>query len=179
MRILYRVAIGMIELAFDLMNYSPQGRVEKRTAARGIARRDGKYLMVVGSSGACRFPGGGVEPGESLADAMCREVKEESGYSVRKGSAREYAVVRERRKGLIADILEMDSNYFLCEVEGPGGEQALDEGEAADGLRPVWMGLEEALAVNRRLENAGWKVSPRVMREILVMECLLEEGGMP
>lgn len=169
----------MIELAFDLQNYDPGGKTDKRTAARGIARRDGKYLMVTGNNGALRFPGGGVEEGESLADAMCREVKEESGYSVVPETAWEWAVVRERRRGLIADILEMDSYYFLCEISGVGGEQLLDEGEVEDGLRPVWMDLEEALAANRRLEESGvtapWPA--RLLREIKVMERLVQEGN--
>lgn len=169
----------MIELAFDLQNYNPDGKTDKRIAARGIAHRDGKYLMVTGNNGAFRFPGGGVEDGESLADAMCREVKEESGYFVMPETAREWAVVRERRKGLIADILEMDSYYFLCEISGAGGEQLLDEGEAEDGLRPVWMDLEEALAANRRLEESGvtapWPA--RLLRKIKVMERLLQEGN--
>lgn len=168
----------MIELAVDLQNYDPDGKTDKRIAARGIACRDGKYLMVTGHNGAFRFPGG-VEEGESLADAMCREVKEESGYSVAPETAREWAVVRERRKGLIVDILEMDSYYFLCEISGAGGEQLLDEGEAEDGLRPVWMDLEEALAANRRLEESGvtapWPA--RLLREIKVMERLLQEGN--
>ena len=51
----------MIELAFDLQNYNPDGKTDKRIAARGIACRDGKYLMVTGHNGAFRFPGGGVE----------------------------------------------------------------------------------------------------------------------
>ena len=169
----------MKNLSFDLKNYREGGHCEKRAAARGMARKDGKYLMVTGDDGAFRFPGGGVEAGESLAGTMCREVKEESGYTIRRASTKEYAVVRERRKGLIADILEMESTYFLCEIEGGAGEQSLDEGEAADGLRPVWMGLEEALAVNRQLlESADGKWSPRIMREILVMEQLLEDGGL-
>lgn len=170
--------ITMKNLSFDLKNYQEGGHCEKRVAARGIARRGGKYLMVVGNTGFLRFPGGGVEEGESLSDAMCREVKEESGYSVRQGSAEPYAVVHERRKGLVADILEMDSHYFLCEV-GEAGEQSLDEGEKDDGLHPVWMGLAEALAANRRLlESTDGKWSPRIMREILVMEQLLEDGGL-
>lgn len=168
----------MIELCFDLKNYIPDGRRETRTAARGIAVRDGKFLVVTGRNGAFRFPGGGVEKGESLADAMCREVQEESGYRVRRDSAKEYAVVRERRRGLIADILEMDSFYFLCEVEEDAGAQSLDAGEVEEGLRPVWVDLEEALAVNRRLlENADGRTNPRITREIKVMERLLEDGG--
>ena len=167
----------MIELCFDLKNYNPDGKTGTRTAARGIARRDSKYLMVTGSNGAFRFPGGGAEEGESLVDTMCREMLEESGYHVCKDSATEYLVVHERRKGLIADILEMDSYYFLCEVQGPAGEQALDTKEAEDGLCPVWMDLEEALAVNRRLENGDGKGTPQIIREIKVMERLLEDGG--
>ena len=168
----------MIELTFDLKNYDPNGKCETRTAARGVIQKEGKYLLVLSRKGDYKFPGGGVEPGESLIDAMCREVREETGYPVSKSSCREWAVVRERRKGLIADILEMDSHYFLCGTEGPQGPTDLQGYEVEEEFRTVWLPLEEALATNRRLEASGYTGAPWLVREIKVMERLLEEGDL-
>lgn len=167
----------MIELAFDLKNYDPDGKADKRIAARGIIQKGDLYLFVVSRKGDYKFPGGGVEPSESLVDAMCREVREETGYPVSPGSCREWAVVRERRKGLIVDILEMDSHYFLCGLDGPQGPSDLQGYEIEEEFRTVWVPLTEALAANRRLEESGFTGAPWLVREIKVMERLLEDGG--
>jgi 8-oxo-dGTP pyrophosphatase MutT (NUDIX family) len=42
-------------------------------------------LQQRGDNGYWCFPGGGVERGESIAEALCREVWEETGYTVRPG----------------------------------------------------------------------------------------------
>lgn len=167
----------MIELFLECQNYDKNGKTDKRTAARGVIRQDGRYLLVTSRKGDFKFPGGGVEPGESLIDAMCREVREETGYPVSPGSCREWAVVHERRKGLIVDILEMDSYYFLCTLDGPQGALDLQGYEVEEEFRTVWLPLEEALAANRRLEESGYTGAPWLLREIKVMERLLEEEG--
>lgn len=167
----------MTDLFFDLKNYDENGKCETRTAARGIIRQDERYLLVASRKGDFKFPGGGVEPGESLVEAVCREVREETGYPVDPGSCREWAAVHERRKGLIADILEMDSHYFLCELGGPQGEPDLQGYEAEEKFQTIWIPLGEALAANRRLEESGFAGAPWLVREIKVMERLLEDGG--
>jgi len=115
-----------------------------RTAARGIVQRGNLYLFVTNKFGDYKSPGGGVEPGETLEATLCREMPEKTGYAVLKGSLREYGLVNERRKGITADILEMDSHYFFCEVQKK----------------------------NRQI--AEEKRNPWVLREIGVEECLLE-----
>lgn len=150
----------MIKLTFDLKNYKEDGACETRTAARGIVQRENLTLFVVSRKGDYKFPGGGVEPGESLVDALCREVREETGSPVLPGSCREWALVHERRKGLIVDILEMDSHYFLCELGGDQGPQDLQGYEIEEEFSTVWLPLEEALAANRRLEASGFKGAP-------------------
>ncbi len=42
-------------------------------------------LQQRGDNGYWCFPGGGVERGESVTDALCREVWEETGYTIRPG----------------------------------------------------------------------------------------------
>ena len=53
----------------------------------GVLHRDGRYLMIrrtpgILAGGAWCFPGGGIEPGESPAEAIVREVREEVGLTV-------------------------------------------------------------------------------------------------
>jgi ADP-ribose pyrophosphatase YjhB (NUDIX family) len=61
----------------------------------------GRYLLVRRSrppeAGRWALPGGRVEPGETLADAVIREVVEETGLAVRPG--REVGVVRRPAPG--------------------------------------------------------------------------------
>lgn len=163
-----------MRLKIDLRDYPESGSVFHRTAARGIARRGNLYLFVTNKFGDYKFPGGGVEPGETLEEALCREMLEETDYAVLKGSLREYGLVNERRKGITADILEMDSYYFFCEVQESASALSLNDYEAEEEFRPVWLSLAEALEKNRRI--AEEKRNPWVLREIGVEECLLEEN---
>lgn len=173
----------MITFTVDLGGYPAGGSVSRRTAVRGIIEQDGKYLLVAGKYGDCKFPGG-VKEGEPLVGALAREIREETGYAMKPGSAVAWGVVTERRKGLLADILEMDSHYFFCQVEGPAKEQALDEYEEEYGLRPVWATLRSAWEQNCRAEAEeaarqaqGQEAILWVVRERMVMERLLEEEG--
>lgn len=108
----------MLEVTLEEAGLPKSGSVFKRSAARGIAFRDGKLLAIHTDAGDYKFPGGGAEAGESLEQALSREMLEETGYTLT-GSAWLWAVAHERRKGKTADILEMDSYYFLCQVGAP------------------------------------------------------------
>lgn len=164
-----------MDLTIDLKNYSEGGTVFRRTAARAIVRDGERYLLIAGKYGDHKFPGGGVEPGETLEDALIREVREETGYPVRKSTIRAGYVVHERRRGTTADILEMDSHYFFCEVEPDPGAQDLDDYEAAEGYRVVWLSLPETMEKNRRVEGPG--SHPWVTRDNKVMDMLLRESA--
>lgn len=87
------------------------------------------------------LPGGGIEPGETPAQACAREVLEEVNLSVKVGE-----------EVLVLDNLNNREHYFLCEVLG--GEMRL--GDGPEGIRqseenwyePQWVSLDRLEEVN-------------------------------
>jgi 8-oxo-dGTP pyrophosphatase MutT (NUDIX family) len=151
---------------------SLDGRTVTRSAVRAIVCRRPRSLLLLHSpgNGDYKFPGGGVRPGESWQDALRREVLEECGARVLTigdmfGEVVEYAAAREEDQ----DVFQMTSRYIACEVEDGFGEQRLDDYERDLGLRPVWVEVDEALAVNDALLRSGSAVARWVTRETLVL----------
>ncbi len=157
---------------FDSKNYPEGGSVLFRTAVRGIIVNNRKLLLVTNKFGDYKFPGGGVEENESLEDALSREILEETGYRMKAGSQKLWCTAKERRRGTTADILEMTSHYFFCEVEGAPSALSLEDYELEEEFRPVWFALPPALEKNRALLKK--ERNPWVLRETSIMEELLK-----
>ena len=117
-----------------------------------------------------KFPGGGVNKGETHAQALCREVHEESGMSVisiapELGAIIEYDIPVESDY----DVFKMDSHYYPCEVEDTFGTQTLDDYEQALGFKPVWIAIDRAIELNKALLHSDDR--PKwLKREIFVLE---------
>lgn len=154
------------ELTLNLGDCTGEGSVYKRIAARGIIRRDDKYLAIYSKYGDYKFPGGGREAGEELEDTLLREVQEETGCRVIPESIGDYLLVHERRKGNPEDWLEMDSWYFFCDIEETVYERSLDDYEKEYGYQVVWMTLEEMI---RKNEAGDREKTPWILREAMVM----------
>lgn len=163
----------MVEITLQAEGLPENGSVFRRTAARGVILRDGQLLLVHTDAGDYKFPGGGIEPGETLEAALIREVLEETGYQVT-SVIRPWAVAHERRQGITADILEMHSHYFLCQIGEGTVPLKLDDYEEKEHFRPVFVRLDEALRTNRALQGHGY--TPWLDREVLVMEALEQEN---
>ncbi|GIG59921.1 hypothetical protein Lfu02_42930 [Longispora fulva] len=139
------------------------GRTVGRSSVRGIVRRHGRLLMVRSRDGDYKFPGGGVEAGESVPDALCRELAEECGARVLGvgepfGRVLEHAAAREADY----DVFTNTSWYLHCEIAADFGEQRLEDDERELGLVPVWVDIAEAIAVNSALLAGG--AGPRWLR---------------
>ncbi len=165
------------EMELDLRDHAENGTIYKRNAARGIIRHGDKYLAIHGKYGDYKFPGGGMEPGESLPDTLVREVREETGYRVVLESIGDYLLVHEKRNGNPDDWLEMDSWYYFCDVEEKPCERDLDEYEKEHDYRVTWMTLAEMLQKNEAVTDRGR--IPWVTREAVVMRELyrMETAG--
>lgn len=169
MRTLFRI---------DTKDYAEGGREYVRPSARAIIIEGGKVAMVHSRLyNYYKFPGGGIERGESRLDALVREVLEESGLSLDEGSIREYGEVHRRQRwdGADAEIFVQDNFYYLASAKDGILSQRLDAYEAQEGFALEWVEPETAIAINR-LPGHGPKDKNMIEREARVLELLISEG---
>jgi 8-oxo-dGTP pyrophosphatase MutT (NUDIX family) len=148
------------------------GKILSRTSVRGVSLRGRDLLMIHEAAGGYKFPGGGIDEGESQAEALTREMLEECGASVVR-IQRELGTVIEYKPAFDDgfDTFQMISHYFLCEVADDLGPQHLNEYEANLGFEPRWVTIEAALRENRALlETVG--LPKWLPREIFMLEYL-------
>ena len=153
------------------------GKTIQRTAVRGVIQRGRDLLMVHSTNiGDYKFPGGGVDAGESHAQALRREVQEECGASVIQigdeiGAIIEYNLAKDADY----DTFKMTSHYYRCDVEDGFGVQNLIGYERDLGFQPVWISIEDALRQNKTLLHSD-NAPEWLRREIFVLEYLRKNG---
>lgn len=152
--------------------------VLSRPSVRGIIARDGRILMVESRKyHYWKFPGGGMEKGESMEETLVREVREEAGRIVIPESIREYGnVIRRERSDKFEDTLFLQDNYyFFCDVENCTTVQDLDDYERDENFTPYFIDPETAISDNMDPDH-GPKERNMIRREAMVLEMLIEEG---
>ena len=167
--------------AIDLQDYEGCTRTFRRDSARGIILQSGRVAMIFSRrDGYYKFPGGGIEKGESLIEAMIREVREEAGLVVRPESVREYGCVSraQRNPGDPEEIFRQDNFYYLCQAEEEILPPQMEDYEADAGFEPVFVDAREAIRVNRALAP-GSRYQVMLLREARVLEMLIEEEIIP
>jgi 8-oxo-dGTP diphosphatase len=104
---------------------------ELREAARAVLLDDvgHVYLMHVSRRGFHKLPGGGVDPGETVQEALHRELLEEMGYR-----AEVLVEVGQTEEFRDASRLHQKSYCFLARRTGEQQAPALEPGEIADGM---------------------------------------------
>lgn len=147
------------------------GRTIHRTAVRGVILHGRDLLMIYSAKvGDYKFPGGGVSAGETLAQALCREVREECGMIVTQvGSEIGVIVEYDFPSESDYDAFKMTSHYSLCDVEGEFGVQSLDDYEEDLGFRPVWIDIDDVISLNKTLLPYA-KTIEWLRREIFALE---------
>ena len=160
----------------DTKDYNPNGKAFVRPSVRGIIIRNGKVAMVHSLKyDYYKFPGGGIEAGESMEQALMREVAEESGLQVIPQSIREYGLVHRVQKDDRVDIFIQDNYYFLCDVESDAQAQHLDDYEEEERFTLEFVDPNHAIHTNRYLDH-GPKDPNMVEREARVLEMMIQEG---
>jgi 8-oxo-dGTP diphosphatase len=125
------------------------------SVAAAVIRDDGKVLAIKRrDNGHWEPPGGVLDAGESLTDALVREVAEETGYRVSVGSLT--GVYQNMRRNIVAFV-------FVCDVLG-GEPRLSDETEEVDWLdeEEVRANMTEAYAVRLLDAIKSGTLSPSV-----------------
>ncbi|MCR5309510.1 MAG: NUDIX domain-containing protein [Bacilli bacterium] len=162
----------------DAKNYDLNGKIFVRPSARSIIIKDNKIFMVHSLKyDYYKFPGGGINEGESKIDALIRETKEEAGLIVIPESIKEFGMVHRIQKGVRfdCDTFIQDNYYYLCEVVDGVFDQNLDEYEADERFTLEYVDSKIILEANRK-PNHGPKDPIMIEREARVIELLVEEG---
>ena len=159
----------------DAKDYDPDAPLHIRPSVRGIILQDGKVLMVHSLKyDYYKFPGGGIEAGEDHKEALCREVREETGFTVLPESVREYGLVHRRERDVDGTTFVQDNFYYLCEIGGKL-RQELDDYEDEEGFTPEFVAPQWAIHVNRCHDHQE-KWGAVQARDSRVLELLMEEG---
>ena len=162
----------------DLHDYDACTHSFVRNSARSVILRDGKVAMIHSLKyDYYKFPGGGIENGESPVDAMIRETREEAGLVVIPESVREYGYVHRIQKSDSdpSECFVQDNFYYLCSALDDTVSQELDGYEAQESYRLEFVDPQTAIRKNRSAVNTPYN---RMMfeREARVLELLIVEG---
>ena len=145
----------------------------ERTAVRATLLRYGRLLLLRSRHGDLKFPGGGVEPGETHTEALRRELAEECGLNAVDLGDELLTIAEYSRAREPGFVFKMTSHYRRCFTEVEPTAQRLDAYEAELALRSVWVEPSEALRTNERCLLAGVP-APWLRREILALRTLAD-----
>ena len=111
-----------------------------RLTARSILRNEDGHIALIYSSKfhVYSFPGGKIEEGESIEDALKREILEETGCSCR--ITRELGYIYENRGTL--DYVQK-SFYYVTDLVGEQTKADLTETEIENGTTFDWYSKDE------------------------------------
>ena len=139
----------------DEKDYDTSLPVVVRKACRAIIIKDGLVATVHSSKhGYYKFPGGGMETGESMEETLIRETLEETGLRIIPESIREFGYTEEVRKDKYDKaIFDHYSYYFLADVYDDVVGQKLDRYERDEGYKLRWVSAHTAIEANSKMSK--------------------------
>lgn len=116
-----------------------------RLGVKGAILQDNQILLVeyLDHTGLhYNLPGGGIEPGESVQDALVREVKEETNCDVRVGRLLLVSEYRPQDHDAAFGQLHKLTLFFLCQLEG-GSRPGMPEQPDTNQIGLKWFPLDD------------------------------------
>ncbi|WP_125716091.1 NUDIX hydrolase [Pseudoalteromonas rubra] len=148
-----------------------------RPATRAIITRQSQILLLYTQRyDDYTLPGGGVDAGESLTDALVREVKEETGARSVTNIA-PFGVYEEYQRWHKPDFdnVHIVSHCYLCEICGEFDEPEMEHYEINNGMRPQWVEIAEAIAHNEAVLANSDKQGQSLLRETRLLKLIATE----
>ena len=152
----------------DIGMRSKKVKMRKRSAARAILFKNNKIaLLHVTKDGYHKLPGGGVEKGETIEDALFREILEETGCRVK--ITGEVGKIIEKRTNL--GILNkrfgvLQTSYCYIAKVISQGEPDLDDGEKEAGYKLEWTDLDSAIDLIKNEKPAIYEGKFIIKRDV-------------
>ncbi|OOE33568.1 NUDIX hydrolase [Salinivibrio kushneri] len=149
----------------------------KRNAARAIALDgDEILLMYTARYDDYSLPGGGMDEGETPEQAMIRELEEETGAQQIR-DIRPFGCFEEYRPWYRdgADVMHMLSYCFYCRVDRDLGTPTFEHYEINNGMRPVWVSIDHAIAHNKAVMANSEKAGQSLVRETMLLEMIAQQ----
>lgn len=102
--------------------------------------------------GYMQLPGGGIDEGENITDALRRETREETGFLIKDIKPIGYTL--EKREDIRnTHDWDLDISYvFSASPDKEVGTNYMDD-EIAEGFKPIWIKLEDF--INEQQSNEG------------------------
>ncbi|MCF2857971.1 NUDIX domain-containing protein [Pseudoalteromonas sp. SMS1] len=153
------------------------GSCFERQAARAIVLRGNEILLLYTARyDDYTLPGGGIDEDENIESALARELLEETGAkSVI--NIQPYGVYEEYQHWYKSDFdtVKIISHCFLVEICGDFTEPQMESYEQANGMRPIWLPIQEAIAHNRHAMANSDKKGQSLRRETIILEAVAAE----
>jgi 8-oxo-dGTP pyrophosphatase MutT (NUDIX family) len=151
--------------------YERLPRVYKKAVKAVIRSEDKIGLIHHEKNDLYDFPGGGVEDGETLVDALIREVKEETGATVKPSSVEAFPVsyvliYKDNEKNI---VIERRFDYFTCAVEEDFAKPVLTDWEVETAQKFAFVSINDAIALNETAvqRGFGWVENPTFVLKLL------------
>ncbi|WP_428617065.1 NUDIX hydrolase [Shewanella sp.] len=148
-----------------------------RRAARAIVLRGSEILMLY----TARYhdysiPGGGVDEGEDIRQALMRELEEETGAHTIEILS-EFGRYQEFRPWYKPgfDFVQMESFCFVCTIGEELGDTKLESHELQNGMHPVWIDIHQAIAHNEHTMAHSEKKGLSIERETYLLRLIRDE----
>ncbi|MCF7833888.1 MAG: NUDIX domain-containing protein [Candidatus Pacebacteria bacterium] len=153
-----------IDLGFE--SPDPDLYIEREASRAIVFDENNNIALLYSLKDNChKLPGGGVEEGEDIKQALNREMMEEVGCQIT--DVKELGIIEEYRN---KDSLHQVSHCFIAKLEGKKGEPEFTQSERKAGFQLVWLSLDDAIkTLDSEKMTEFYRMKFMVTRDLLLL----------